>query len=125
MAKTINYRGLKDRDRTHRGRKYEGRIEDGANADVTPGESIRIFGCTEYGESYDKTFEIGDYAIYGSYNLTYTGPITAIGPKTVTIDASDTGERPKRIPLYTFSWRNKFYNAAKIAARNARVSMEI
>ena len=114
------------------------------NADVEPRQSIRLYGeCQDrcryikqvdangvttyhqesYAQPFDLTFRVGDRAVYGSYNLTYTGKIVAIGPKTVTIDAHGTGERQHRLSLYDFAWRNWDYNAEKIAHDNS-VEME-
>ena len=117
MRKPIVYCGLKDRDRKVGGRIYEGRFEDDANAEVIPGESIRLFG-SDYGKPYDILFKIGDVAVYGSYNLIYTGKIIAISPKTVTIDKGRHYKSAKRLKIYDFSWRNKNFDAARIAEEN-------
>ena len=62
-----------------------------------------------------KTFKVGDDAVYGSYNLIYTGEIISIGKKTVTID--DHGRR-KRLKFEDFCWRNWDYNSEEIASKN-------
>ena len=48
--------------------------------------AIRIRKLDGHGApSEPRTFRVGDTAIVGSYNLTYLGKITHIGPKTVTV----------------------------------------
>lgn len=107
------------------------------NVDIEPHQSIRIYGTAEnrlryakdesgrfhpesYAQPFDLTFRLGDYAVYGSYNLTYTGKIVAIGPHTVTIETSLTGGRPnKRLDLWSFADRNWDYDGEKIARDNA------
>lgn len=98
------------------------------NADVTPKQSIRIYGdggpsgLNDERRPFDKTFKIGDWAVYDSYNFSYTGKITAIGEKTVTIQPypdSKQKHAQRRLSLYEFSWRNWNYDAAKIAKERA------
>ena len=114
---------------TKLGKLHEGKVSDGQNIDLIVGESIRLFGSwtTVHGPAgYDLTFRIGDRAEYHSYNYHYTGLITAIGKKTVTIeyDAGSRTER-KRLSLWEFSWRNKDYDAEKIAANNLVTSNHV
>jgi len=74
-----------------------------------------------------RYFEVGDEAEYDSYNLHYTGTITKITDKCVTIE-SWPGTRyaeTHRLDLNTFCWRNYKFNAAKTAAYNAEESMYI
>lgn len=123
MAKKITILGLKDRDRLVAGRKYEGRVDDNANVDVIPGESIRLYGDDGYYE-YDKTFKIGDTAVYGRFNLIYTGEIVSIGAKTVTVKPC-VGGKLKRMRIYDFNWRNRAFDLESIEAHNARMMMEI
>ncbi len=110
------------------------------NADVEPRQSIRLYGAVadrcryikftdpsgvigyrreEYVQPFNLTFRIGNSAVYGSYNLTYTGKIVSIGAKTVTIDAHDTGDHTKRLNLWQFAHQNWDFDAAKIAHDNA------
>lgn len=98
-----------------RGSKYPGK------ADIVPGKSIRLYG-TEANrvngpQTYDITFKLGDGAVYGGYNFRYTGKITAIGPKTVTI--TDCSKRVHRLDLYSFSFWNWNYDADRIAKERA------
>tara|TARA_R110000822_G_scaffold120633_4_gene254157 strand:- start:2789 stop:3154 length:366 start_codon:yes stop_codon:yes gene_type:complete len=83
---------------------------DAWNADVLPGQSIRIHG-TEGNlatpRSIDRTYQVGELAVYDSYNLIYTGAIVSITAKTVTIQGSGTGEGRKRLPLAVFFSRNQ------------------
>jgi hypothetical protein len=114
-------------------------------ADIEPRQSIRLYGVQPdrcryipvthdgvttlrqeiYEQPFDLTFRIGDSAVYGSYNLTYTGKIISIGEKTVAIDAHGTGERKKRLDLWSFAWQNWDYDATKIAHDNAIESQYI
>ena len=90
------------------------------NAEIVPGKSIRIFGqygnCCNGPQGFDMTFNVGDPAEYGSYNLTYVGKITAIGMKTVTIA---DGRKVKRLDLNTFCWRNWDFDLEAIAKKNS------
>jgi len=125
----ITYRDIDPKPRKLYGNLYQPKetasaIADGNthHADVIPGKSIRIFGVyrnhTNGPQNYDRTFNIGDWAEYDSYNLNYTGKIVAIGKNFVTIDASDTGRSCKRLDLHTFSWRNWDFDLKKIAEHN-------
>jgi uncharacterized Zn finger protein len=96
--------------------------------EVVPGVSIRLKGIdtnkVNGPVSFDKTFAIGDTAEYDSYNLSYIGTIVAIGKKTVTI-APRYGGRKYRLSLTNFTWRNRDFDAAVIAARNLEISYTI
>lgn len=84
--------------------------------------SVRIFGhCSNRitPMTFDRTFKVGDEAEYGSYNLKYTGRILAIGPKTVKIDASCTGDKVRSLDLFEFIDRNWDFDAEKMAKHNA------
>jgi hypothetical protein len=70
-----------------------------------------------------KRFEVGDEVEYDSFNLSYTGPILAIGPKTVTVESTFRGK--KRLKAEEFGWRNWNFNAAETARRNAETSQSI
>jgi hypothetical protein len=70
-----------------------------------------------------KRFEVGDEVEYDSFNLSYTGPILAIGKKTVTVESSFKGK--KRLKAEEFGWRNWNFNAGETARRNAEISQSI
>lgn len=128
----INIIGVRSKDHVQFGMKYEGKIDPNKNADIIKNESIRIYGLekgrvrydqqtkqtTHYTLAYDITFKIGDEAVYGSYNLVYTGKIIKIGEKTVTI-AKGHGDRNKQLDIDTFISRNYDYDAQKIFERNS------
>jgi len=81
-------------------------------------------GSTQRGAS----FVVGDVAEYDSYNLSYTGEITKITDKCVTIVAykGHRGmEKAHRLDLDTFCWRNHNFDAAETARQNAETSMYI
>lgn len=119
MGKTIVVSEIRQKDTKRGGVVHPGKVVDGAHAEVTPGESIRIHGLRYRTEAYDRTFRIGDEAEYHSYNLSYTGPIVAIGPSTVTVAEERGGRKVKRLSLDEFTWRNWNFDAAKTARRNA------
>ena len=65
-----------------------------------------------------RSFNIGDQAIYDSWNLYYTGSITNITDKTVTFKRPGYDQR-KRITITEFAWRNYDFDAQRIAEENA------
>ena len=98
----------------------------GGVAHITPGESIRIVG-ERYKKPYDVTFYIGGEAVVGSFNLIYTGTITRISEKTVTVVEypGSSMEKSYRMSLAKFENRNYDYNGRQIAAHNFETSMYI
>ena len=94
------------------------------NADIEPQISIRIHGIyrnhVKGPQVFDKTFRIGNWVEYDSYNTSYTGLIVGIGAKTVTIAPyGDTEHRKRRLDLTEFCWRNWDFDLEVIARRNA------
>lgn len=91
--------------------------------EIVPGKSISIYKkgvlCTSFG--------VGDPAEYDSFNLSYTGPITKITDKCISITKyPDTPNAcTKMLKLYEFCWRNHDFDAAVVAAKNAETSMHI
>ena len=83
-------------------------------------------GITVFEEGRDgvvkqgTTFALGDEAEYGSYNLSYTGTITKITEKCVTIVAypNSNMSRTHRLSLNEFCWRNWDFDAVATAKRN-------
>lgn len=85
-------------------------LRDVWHAEIDKGKSIRIFGTDGNRRTpaeIDRTYRVGDRAVYDSYNLFYTGAIVSITDKSVTIDASHTGYTVKRLPLAVFFMRNR------------------
>lgn len=120
--KQIEVRNIQPKSYKRGGQVYQPKQDANTeyNADILPGKSIRIFG--KYGnhvkgpQSFDRTFNVGDIVEYGSYNLSYTGEITRIGAKTVTVkDHRET----RQLDLDTFCWRNWDLDLEEIAKRNA------
>lgn len=91
--------------------------------DVVAKKSITV---TREGETPNR-FEIGDYAEYDAFNLTYVGKIIKITEKTVTIEYDSECLNPKkrRLSLYEFAWRNWNFNEAEVYNRNAETMMNI
>ena len=105
--------------RVHRGVTYVGTTTDDLNAEIVKGKTIRIYG-TYCKSPFDKTFQLGDYAEYDSFNLSYYGEIANITEKCVTIvERYGRYRKTHRLDLYTFIWRNRAFDLAKIEARNA------
>lgn len=128
-GESMTLQEIKSKDSIWQGRKFEGQILRGHKADIEPTKYIRIYG-QEWNHinapvDFDRTFKIGDEAEYDSYNLKYTGKIVAIGEKTITIDASDTGKKTVRLDIYEFSWRNWDFNSAKIFRQNSETMMTL
>lgn len=92
------------------------------NCSIEPRKAITISGIyknrIDGPIAFNKTFKVGDVAVYGSYNLIYTGIITAIGEKTVTIQHYKNSTDKSRLNLYRFSWRNWDFDHDRIEAYN-------
>lgn len=69
-----------------------------------------------------KRWAMGDAAIFGSYNLIYTGPITKITRNSVTIHGHG---KSKRMKLEEFIKKNHDYDPEYIREHNASVSQSI
>lgn len=114
-AKVIEVRDIKDRDHVRAGETFPGTVKAGQNADIVKGKSIRLFGVeTNRAKgplSYDRTFKVGDIAVYDSYNLYYTNEITAIGAKTVSIAG-------KRLSIYEFNFYNNTMDLDAVKKHN-------
>lgn len=133
--KTITIHNVTDRDRVRFGKTFPGTVLTDQHAEILPGTSIRLFGVRHNvyirdaasgkpvpgSKAYNLTFSVGDEAEYDSYNMHFTGTITAIAAKTVTIQ--ERGGRAHRLSIYEFCWRNWDYNAEAIADRNLDVMM--
>lgn len=127
-GKTVEYRNIKDRDCKRHGIAHPGRVEAGQHALVESGKRIVLWGVDRNRSAnrfhpYRVEFRIGDTAVYGSYNLVYTGTITAIGPKTVTI--TDKFDGVTRLSIYDFNWRNNDFDADRISKHNHETMMVI
>lgn len=72
-----------------------------------------------------KKFEVGDNAIYDSFQLDYVGRIKSIGVKTVTISSGWTSCSSRRLGPYEFASRNWDFDLERITKKNAEVSMHI
>ena len=139
----ITYTNVQSPARKRAGVTYPGRIREGHNVDVRPGQSVRLYGVlrnrvrrlrvcsvdgsrahtTRYDQPYDLIFRIGDRSEHGSYNLIYTGIIVSIGAKTVTVE-KDSGGRV-RMSLYDFSRRNEDFDIERIRAQNQDTMLHI
>lgn len=134
---------IRSKPSRRQGGHVEGEVAKGHHAEIVPGEKIVLYGVNEMTSSegkwgtpgfkvvktevpYRKEFKLGDPAEYGSYNLSYYGPITAITEKTVEIsERRQGGGKKHRLDLHTFDWRNHDFNADKAAAKNADTMLYI
>jgi hypothetical protein len=98
-------------DRSRKGRV--GDVLGGQHAEVAPGRWIRLFGSYQRA-AFETVFAIGDEAAHSGYNLTYTGAITAIGNRTVSIRDGAT----RRLGLYEFLIWNRDFDAVRVRGRN-------
>lgn len=128
---------IKSKDSKRFGKVYPGEVVKGHHAEIVPGKSIRLFGSVGQrwgnredgmnglidGGVYVRDFKIGDTAVVGSYNLTYTGKITAITEKTITVVEYHGTSMAKtyRMDLWTFDMRNWDFDADATAKRNAEM----
>lgn len=120
-GKSVFVRHIKGRDRKLFGRVHPGSIADHQHADIMIGESVRLHGINynRIGDPvvYSIEFRVGDTAIYDSYNLDYTGPITAITEKGVAI--TDMHGKTRRLGWHEFNWRNWDYSAEEVFQKRA------
>jgi hypothetical protein len=88
--------------------------------DIEPKKSITI----QRDGHKPTSFKVGDWAIYDSYNLYYTGIIRQITEKTVIIESyPDTQNAKKhRLKIVNFAWRNYNFDAERIRMENAETS---
>lgn len=120
MAKTILHTPVMTKARKRFGQAYPSQPTT-YNAEIVPGESIRIWGLYS-GREFDKTFKMGDVAVYGSYNLIYTGTIESIGANSVGIREYPGDTSLTRLDLNTFCWRNFDFDQERINAHNLETS---
>lgn len=94
--------------------------EFGTDGSLTIHRVMRL-ECNKKG----TTFKVGDTAEYDSYNLSYTGTITKITEKTVTIVQypGSSMARKHMLSLHEFAWRNWDFNAEETARKNSEEMM--
>lgn len=118
--KNITVLNIQPKAHRRGGQVYQPTCTDEHNAEIKPGESIRIFGLYKNHirgpQKYDRTFKVGDMAEYDSWNLKYNGRIVSIGAKCVAIE---DGGRVRRLSLCEFCDHNWDFDLAKSEAHNA------
>src|SRR5690242_365492 len=105
------------------------KAEDGSKVPA----SLRIFGLyypkgNRVGDcgAYDRTFTVEDTVEYDSFNLSYHGPITSIGPKGHVTVAHERGSRRKtRLDLDRFTVRNWDLDLEEAFRRNSETMQYI
>lgn len=96
--------------------------KDYYQAVIIKNKSITISG--DYGNHVDgpqefrKTFNVGDDAVSGSYNLIYTGKIVFVGEHFVRV-LEKGYSKAKQLTLAQFIYYNWNYDAKKISAHNS------
>lgn len=127
---TFYYNEIRSKTGKRHGVEYGGTVLKGHKARIMLNEYIHIHG-QEWNHrnapvDFSMTFYIGDRAEYDSYNLKYTGLITAIKEKYIEITEPNRQRHAKhRLSIHEFSWRNWDFNAVKIANENADTMMTI
>lgn len=103
------------------------------NFEVTPSKSTNIFIDRNKwielhtvdrptGEITKVRFAVGDEAVYGSYNLIYTGTIISITNKTVAVKEPYQNGRTHRLKMKRFIIMNHCYDRDYIREHNASTS---
>ena len=140
--RTIVIENPKDRDHTRFGQPRAGETLKDTTVTIVPGKRIEIVHLVRPGHrnvknpvtgryepnaeafTVRKTFEIGDLAEVGGYNLTYTGRVRSITPKGVTVVEHEGTSYAKthRLSVYLFARMNWDFDAEETARRNAETS---
>jgi len=93
---------------------------------ITPGSKVEIHTVNETGGIIGvNIFNIGDFAEYSSFHLTYIGPIKQITNKGVTIHKGSQEDRCKRLKWDSFCWRNWDFDFEKVRNANAEIMLYI
>src|SRR5688572_5540085 len=86
---TITVNHIQPKPYKRGGTTYQPNADAEFHAEIIKNKSIRIFGTypnhKDGPQTFDRTFKVGDIVEYDSYNFSYTGPIVAIGAKTVKV----------------------------------------
>lgn len=95
---------------------------DGSSFNATvnlKAKTVQIWGVntnhTKGPFEFNRTFKIGDLCEYDSFNFAYTGNITSIGAKTITVDPGKGYGAQTRLSLNEFVGRNYKFDLNKIA----------
>ena len=95
------------------------------SVEIVPGKSISIYE----NDNLKNSFAVGDMAEYGSYNLSYFGPILSISDKAVVVSENKYGSPGKSkkhvMDLYKFCWRNVDFDAEAKSKENSDTMMYI
>lgn len=134
----IEIRDIQARASKRYGVEVAGEIRKGHHARIIPGVAIVLYGVEtrypynrELGRSepvtkgYCRRFVLGDFAEYGSYNLSYYGRIVAITAKRVVVEERfGNGSQCKRhsLDIHQFSVRNYDWTVEDARKRNSEWS---
>ena len=108
--------------------EYDARIIPQQEITIRRNQPLEPGRLPNYRFNGERTFRVGDWAEYDSYNLHYIGKIIAITNKTVTIlDYPDSNiqSRKHRLDLHTFCWRNYTLSVEEKREQNADTRMYI
>lgn len=79
--------------------------DEGRTVSLVCGDAVLVVSKQHRGEWNELTYRVGDRAVHGSYNLVYTGEITSISAKTITV-AERHGSKTHRMAHARFVGRN-------------------
>lgn len=94
--------------------------------DLTKNSAITVYRERDGRITNQVSFKMGDIAEYDSYNLVYTGVITGITDKSVTIQKTYGSQVKKhRLSLHEFCWRNYNFDLDRVNRENAETSWNL
>lgn len=138
-TKVITLDVIRGKDRKQFGKVHPGEVAEGHKAEIVIGKSITLHGAIPAGRRYVQDpvtgkhgpstrpqlycnhFQVGDVACVGSYNLVYTGTITAITAKTITVVEyfGTSNAKTYKLDIATFDRRNWNFDVDAAAKQNA------
>jgi hypothetical protein len=129
-AAAANENGIDDSVTTVNGLTTYRNVSKGHHLAVEPGKRVVVWGSSmryragqrgAFLTPYRVEFKIGDTAVYGGYNLTYTGKVVSIGAKTITVESypGTSNAQRHRLSVARFSSWNQHFDLASIAQRNS------
>jgi len=104
-------------------------VDKGHHVAIEAGKRVVVWGSSmrlrrnqsgAFLTPYRVEFKLGDTAVYGGFNMTYTGKVVAIGAKTITVEAySGTSNAQRyRLSVARFSSWNRHFDLNEISRRN-------
>jgi DNA replication protein DnaD len=126
MKKTENTNNMKTFTVMSKARKHSPSVETEFTVSIIPNKLVQTYRTAKDGTvETGKSFELGDYAEYHSYNLSYYGEIVKITEKSVEIRERYQSKTVHRLDMYTFCWRNFGFDLVKTQQENSDTMMYI